>query len=97
MTQYQQRVENYGPGGLINVQTPTVTLTGEAEQAYLSPDRLKQAYTTLRQWAIDAETESGAWATQTQAQRDAAMATTFHRLSLFFDRFADLLLVEGKT
>lgn len=97
MTTYQKTIENYGPGGLINTQQVQVTLTGEAEQTYLSPDRVKQAYAALRQWAIDAETESGAWATQSQAQRDAAMATTFHRLSLFFDRFADLLLLEGRT
>lgn len=97
MTQYSQKVDNYGPGGLINTQTINFTLTGDKELAYLGPDKLKQAYATLRQWAIDAETESGAWATQTQAQRDAAMATTFHRLSLFFDRFADLLLLEGRT
>jgi len=97
MTAYQQRIENYGPNGLINVQTPTLNLTGEAEQMYLSPDRIKQAYSTLRQWSLDAETESTAWAGQSQAQRDAAMATTFHRLSIFFDRFADLLLLEGRT
>lgn len=97
MTQYQQRIEHYGPGGLIGSETRNFTLTGEAELAHLSPDKLKAAYATLRQWAADAETESGAWATQTQAQRDAAMVATFHRLSLFFDRFADLLLLEGRT
>jgi hypothetical protein len=91
----QYNVQNYGPNGLISTQT--VTLTGEPELAYLGPDKLRQAYTTLRQWSADAETESTAWATQSQAQRDAAMATTFHRLSIFFDRFADLLLLEGRT
>lgn len=97
MTTYQQTIQNYGPNGLINTQTVNFTLTGDQELAYLGPDKLKAAYATLRQWSIDAETESGAWATQTQAQRDAAMATTFHRLSIFFDRFADLLLVDGRT
>lgn len=97
MTTYQQRIDNYGPNGFINTQTVNVTLTGEKELTYLSPDKLKAAYATLRQWSTDAETESNAWATQTQAQRDAAMATTFHRLSVFFDRFADLLLLEGRT
>lgn len=97
MTQYSQRVENYGPGGFVDAQTVNVTLTGEKELAHLSPDKLKQAYATLRQWSVDAETESGAWATQTQAQRDAAMVATFHRLSIFFDRFADLLLLEGRS
>ena len=97
MTDYQTRVENYGPNGFINTQTVNFTLTGEAELQHLAPDKVKQAYATLRQWSLDAETESGAWAGQSQAQRDAAMATTFHRLSVFFDRFADLLLLEGRT
>ena len=97
MTTYSKTIENYGPNGLINTQTVNFTLTGEEEQLYLSHDRVRQAYTTLRQWSADAETESTAWAGQSQAQRDAAMATTFHRLSIFFDRFADLLLLEGRT
>jgi hypothetical protein len=97
MTDYQTPVEHYGPNGLVSTEVIHNILTGEAEVAHLSPDRLKQAYTTLRQWSLDAETESGAWAGQSQAQRDAAMTTTFHRLSLFFDRFADLLLLEGRT
>lgn len=97
MTDYQTTVENYGPNGLINTTTAHAILTGEAELAHLSPDKLKAAYATLRQWSVDAETESGAWAGQTQAQRDAAMVAMFHRLSLFFDRFADLLLLEGRT
>jgi hypothetical protein len=97
MTDYQTRVENYGSNGLINTQTITQTLTGEAEVAHLAPDKVRQAYLTLRQWSLDAETESTAWAGQSQAARDAAMATTFHRLSVFFDRFADLLLLEGRT
>ena len=97
MTTYQQVIENYGPNGLINSEVVSQVLTGEAEQLYLSPDRVKQAYATLRQWSIDAETESAAWTGQSQAARDAAMTTTFHRLSVFFDRFADLLLIEGRT
>lgn len=97
MTTYQQRINNYGPSGFLNTQTVNFTLTGDDELKYLGPDKLRAAYTTLRQWSTDAETESNAWATQTQAQRDVAMATTFHRLSIFFDRFADLLLLEGRS
>ena len=97
MTTYTTNVENYGPNGLIDTQVISRVLTGEAELQYLSSDKLKQAYTTLRQWAIDAEAESAAWTGQSQAARDAAMTTTFHRLSVFFDRFADLLLLEGRT
>jgi hypothetical protein len=97
MTDYQTRVENYGSNGLINTEVIHNILTGEAEVTYLAPDKVKQAYLTLRQWSLDAETESAAWTGQSQAARDAAMATTFHRLSVFFDRFADLLLLEGRT
>jgi len=97
VTDYQQVIEHYGPNGLINSEVIHNILTGEAELAHLAPDKVKQAYLTLRQWSLDAETESAAWAGQSQAQRDAAMATTFHRLSVFFDRFADLLLLEGRT
>lgn len=97
MTDYPVTVENYGPGGLISTEVVHNVLTGEAEVAHLSPDRIRQAYNTLRQWSIDAETESAAWNGQSQAQRDAAMTATFHRLSVFFDRFADLLLIEGRT
>ena len=97
MTDYLTNVENYGPNGLISTDVIHNELTGEAEQAHLSPDRIKNAYTTLRQWSADAETESAAWTGQSQAARDQAMAVTFHRLSVFFDRFADLLLLEGRS
>jgi hypothetical protein len=97
MTQYQRRVENYGPGGLINVETPTIELTGEAEQAYLSPDRVKNAYQTLRQWSVDAATNHTNWPTMTNAQKDAAQRETIRRLGILMDRLADLLLLEGRT
>jgi hypothetical protein len=97
MTTYDTTVENYGPNGLVSTEVIHNILTGEAELQHLAPDKVKQAYQTLRQWSLDAETESAAWAGQSQAARDAAMATTFHRLSVFFDRFADLLLLEGRT
>jgi hypothetical protein len=97
MTQYQQRIENYGPGGLIDVQTPTFTLTGEDEQKYLSPERIRQAYTTLRQWSADAAQVNTDWPTMTAVQKDNATRETIRRLGIFLDRFADLLLIDGKS
>jgi hypothetical protein len=92
-TQYD--IQNYGPGGLISTQT--VTLNGEAEQAYLSPDRIKQAYQTLRQWSLDAQDAFDTWPTKTAGQKDAATRETIRRLGIFFDRFADLLLIDGRS
>jgi hypothetical protein len=61
----------------------------------LEAKNLRNVVSTLRNWAAAAHTESTAWAGQTQAQRDAAMATTFDRLGTFFDRFADAITVLG--
>lgn len=97
MTQYSTRIEHYGPAGLINVETPTFDLTGEDEQRYLSPDRLRQAYATLRQWSLDAAQTDTEWDTLTQAQKNARLQIVIRRLGTFFDRFADLLLIDGKS
>ncbi len=97
MTTYETPVEDYGPNGLIGTRVIQQVLTGEAEQAYLSPDRIRQAYQTLRQWSDDAETTHANWPGMTQGQKDAVMRETIQRLGLFFDRFADLLLIEGRT
>lgn len=97
MTTYETTVEHYGPGGLISTEVIEQVLTGEAEQVHLSPDRLRQAYTVLRGWADDAETTHANWPTMTQGQKDAVMRETIQRLGLFFDRFADLLLLEGRS
>ena len=97
MTQYQQRIEHYGPGGLVSVETPSFDLTGEDEQRYLSPERLRQAYATLRQWSADAAQADTDWPTLTQAQKDARLQITIRRLGVFFDRFADLLLIDGRS
>lgn len=97
MTAYQRRIERYGPAGLIGVDTPTVELTGEDEQRYLSPERLKTAYQTLRQWSADAAQTDADWPTMTNAQKDAANRVVIRRLGIFFDRFADLLLIDGKS
>jgi len=97
MTAYPQRIENYGPNGLIDVQTPSLVLTGEDEQRYLAPDKLKAAYTTLRQWSADAAQVNTDWDTMTAGQKDAAMQETIRRLGIFMDRLADLLLMDGKS
>jgi len=91
----QYTIENYGPGGLIS--TETVTLTGEPEQAYLSPERVRQAYTVLRQWSADAAQTDADWPSMNNAQRDAATRVVVRRLGVFFDRFADLLLIDGRS
>lgn len=97
MTQYTQRVEHYGPGGLLTFEDIIFDLTGEDEQRYLSPDRIKQAYQTLRTWSVDAANTNTNWPTMSNAQKDAAERETIRRLGIFFDRFADLLLVMGRT
>jgi hypothetical protein len=97
MTQYQQRIDRYGPGGLIGTDTVNFELTGEAEQAYLSPPRLKAAYQTLRQWSVDAQDAYDTWPTKTNAQKDATHRETIRRLGVLMDRLADLLLLEGRT
>ena len=97
MTTYQQRVEHYGPGGLINTEFINFDLIGEEEQAYLAPDRVKQAYATLRQWSADAAQVNTDWPTMTQGQKDTALRETIRRLGIFFDRFADILLLDGRS
>lgn len=97
MTDYQTTVENYGPGGLINSTVVHNILTGEAELQHLGPDKLKQAYTTLRAWSTDAQVAYDDWPNKTAVQKDVATRETIRRLGVFFDRFADLMLVDGRT
>jgi hypothetical protein len=97
VTDYPTNVEHYGPGGLVSTEVIHNILTGEDELRYLSPDKLKAAYTTLRQWSADAQSTADQWATLSNAQKDARMQITYQRLATFFDRFADLLLLEGRT
>lgn len=97
MTQYVKRIERYGPGGFLDFQDIVFDLTGEEEQAYLSPDRLRQAYQTLRTWSADAAQVNTDWPTMTAIQKDNATRETIRRLGLFLDRFADVLLVDGKS
>jgi hypothetical protein len=97
MTTYQQTIQNYGPEGLIDEEVIEFELTGEAEQAHLSPDRLRNAYQTLRQWSVDAQANYDTWPTKTNAQKDAAQRETIRRLGILMDRLADLLLLEGRS
>lgn len=97
MTTYQKNIEHYGPDGLINTEVVEFELTGEEEQRYLSPERLQQAYNTLRNWSADAATTNTNWPTMTATQKDNATRETIRRLGIFLDRFADLLLMDGKS
>ena len=97
MTQYTKRIENYGPSGLIDFQDIIFNLTGEDEQRHLSPDRIRQAYNTLRQWSADAAQVNTDWPTMTANQKDNTQREVIRRLGIFFDRFADLLLIEGRS
>jgi hypothetical protein len=97
MTTYQTTVKHYGDQGFIDQEVISFDLTGEREFAFLSSDKLRNQYQTLRQWAADATAESTAWAGQNAAQRDAAMATTFLRLGKLLEAMADLLSNLGKT
>lgn len=55
-------------------------------------DALKTAIVTLRQWADDAEAT-----TATAGNAVAVLNVVLDRLGIFFDRFADLLIVLGKN
>ncbi len=95
MTTYNTRVENYGPNGLIDEEVVEFELTGEAEQRYLSPARLRQFYPTIRQWSLDAQAAYDDWPNKTQTQKDVALRETIRRLGVMMDRLADMLLVEA--
>ncbi len=56
---------------------------------------LRQSYATLRQWATDAATANTNWPTMTAAQKDATTREVIHRLGMFMDRFADLLITQN--
>jgi hypothetical protein len=94
---YQKTVEHYGDEGLINTEVISFDLTGEDEQQYLSPERLRNVYSTLRQWSADAQNTYDLWPTLSNAQKDARARETYQRLGVFLDRLADLLLLEGRS
>ena len=85
---------NMGDG---QVHTRRVIYDGEDEQRYLSPERLRAAYLTLRQWSVDAAQVNTDWPTMTAGQKDNATRETIRRLGLFLDRFADLLLLDERS
>lgn len=58
--------------------------------------RALQGLATLEQWAADAAQVNTDWPTMTAAQKDTALRETIRRLGLFFDRFADILIADGR-
>jgi hypothetical protein len=60
-----------------------------------TPARLAQQYTTLREWADDAETTYTAWPTLTNAQKDARNREVVRRLGVLCDGLADILIDRG--
>lgn len=97
MTQYTDRHETYQNGVLIDSRDVITERVGEEDQHYLAATRLDQARATLLQWSQDAATADAEWDSLTQAQKNARMQVVIRRLGVFFDRFADLLLVDGKS
>ena len=87
-------IYEFGPDGPVPVGT--FTLTGDAEARYLAPDRVREAYQTLRQWSIDAAQVNTDWPTMTAGQKDSAMRETIRRLGILLDRFADVLYLQGE-
>lgn len=57
---------------------------------------LRQAYTTLRQWSLDAQDAFNSWPNKTAAQKDATQREVIRRLGVFFDRFADLMVSQNQ-
>jgi hypothetical protein len=59
-----------------------------------APDRLRQAYSLLRQWSTDAQTTASTWDTLTTAQKLSALKLVVERLGTLSDRLADLLQAQ---
>lgn len=81
-----------GQGNLLS-RTPR-QVSDRDDERDKSLDRIKQSYIALRQWSDDAQAAYDDWPTKTQAQKDAAIRETIRRLGIFFDRFADFLLMQ---
>lgn len=56
-----------------------------------APQRLRQAYATLRQWQQDAQSVAEQGGNVSQAQIKAL----FHRFGILCDRLADLLIAQA--
>lgn len=54
--------------------------------------KLRQSYSTVRQWAQDAQTTNTNWPTMTAAQKDNAMRETIRRLGVLLDHVGDLMI-----
>lgn len=71
--------------------TPRVPSARETTQAQ-SPENLRQAYTTLRQWSQDAQATYNAAVAGNRALTAAEQREFIRRVGVFFDRMADLLI-----
>lgn len=81
---------NRPDGTIVTARIPVGLHTDQDHDAAVLA--LRQAYTTLRQWSLDAAAANTDWPNKTAAQKDAAIRETIRRLGIFFDRFADLLI-----
>lgn len=83
-------------GRVIDSGTNEITLDGKTEEVYFATVRLKQAYEVLRGWSADAQAAYNDWPTMTAGQKDTALRETIRRLGIFFDRFADTLVLDKR-
>lgn len=80
-------------GSRVTVRLAAGTHTAAEHDAAVTA--LRQAYTTLRQWSLDAQDAFNTWPTKTAAQKDATQRETIRRLGVFFDRFADFMVASN--
>jgi hypothetical protein len=81
------------------ITTEQVTLPGD-QRFYDTVYRragTNPVYSTLRQWASDAQAAFDDWPNKTAAQKDAALRETLRRLGVFMDRMADDVLIQGRA
>jgi hypothetical protein len=69
-----------------------VTVPPEEEERRVVPDRLRNSFALLRQWADEAETTYANWPTMTNAQKDASNRAVVLRFGKVCDGLADLLV-----
>jgi hypothetical protein len=73
--------------GVLQSRTPRVVSDAELQRRD-APQRLRQSYSALRQWSIDAAAVSAAGGTPTPAQ----LRALFDRFGKLCDGIADMLL-----
>jgi hypothetical protein len=83
----------YRDGELVSRET--VVLEGDDAERDLAPERIRNAYTTAREWAADAERVVAAWDGMAPAAKDAALQETIRRLGIMLDVIADQILIGG--